>query len=247
METKIFYNFNEAMDFAESTGRTIIQDPLETRAVGSEVTHLGKELGFDIEGFSSVEPFMKVILDTDTRWNKEEKKEEECEYAQIKYRGAVLHLLDADKRYFILHQDKNKHGLGSLVCFDASYNTFRNFYSELVAPQNIGKANKTKILNWVTYADTLESEKLSWLAERNARRVKVLDNIKSHYPDAVVSPTGKDHHPLDFNAYEVEVAPENTGIVIVWQFDACGGVYRTIKTNYRTIGQIADAIDGGLR
>lgn len=228
----IFYNLNEALDFAESIGIDINSHSYqyEIRNNAGVVTTLGQKVGFDIDGFSEVVPLIYV--------------HDDAEYKELRCRGHLLHLVGTTEYYYISNVDKGKYGLSSLEFIDTSYNTFRSFRTELVAPQNIGKANKTKILNWVEYVHNLEREKIAFFEIRKERRERVIATILRQCPEARVREIGKAWNKYDFVGYEISVNPKNTGVTIKWEFDGCGGIGRTYTINYSEIGTIANAIDG---
>ena len=221
---KDFTNVNEALDYAQSIGINVhsFENLSGIRSNGAMITELGQKVGFDIDGFSEVVPL--IYVDEFTQSDGYERKE-------ITFRGQLLHLFGTKEYYYITRMDKGKYGLTPIVFLDTSYNTFKYFETKLTAPQNIGKANKTKILNWIEYANALQREKTHYWAERKERREKALESIRRNCPDAIIREVGNAFNPFDFVGYNVRIQPAESAIEILYEFDGCG----SIGTQYRVV------------
>lgn len=230
---KVFYDVNEAIDFARSVGAVNIDRfcSYELNGIGRGGTHLGLELGFDIDGFSDVKPLIYV----------HHGNEETC-YNEIRFRGYCLDVAGYGK-FFISNQGKDKYGLSSLELLDVSYNTFAYFQTELQAPQNIGKATRTKITNWAEYAINLENEKISYWQKRKDRRERAIANIRKSCPVLRVWETGKAYGKYDFEGLTMQYISDD-GLTITWEFDGCGSIGRTYGYDYTKADKLANSLDG---
>lgn len=236
MEQKIFHNLNKALDYAVSIGIDINSHSYkcDIRNNGSTITNLGQNVGFDIDGFSEVLPLIYV----------QQYEDRGEKYAEIRFRGELLHLIETDEWFYITRQDKGKYGLESARFVDTCYNTFIYFRTELTAPQNIGKATKTKILNWAEYARAIEREKLTYWQERKDRREKVLASIKAKYPSANFRRIGAAWNEYDFEGWEVTIEPNGSAIRIKYELDGCGSVGTTYSVNYTEAMELSKSIIG---
>lgn len=237
METKYFTNLQRALDYAQSIGIDTYsrENQVNIRDNGAVLTTLGQKVGFDIDGFCEVVPNIYVfdyIQMDGTR------------IQEIRFRGHLLHIFETDAYYFISNMDKGKYGLSPCCFIDTNYNTFRYFKTGLVAPQNIGKATKTKVLNWAEYADSLEREKLTYWRERKDRRERVLESIKAKYPSAPIRTIGKAFNWYDFEGYEVTIEPKGSAIRIKYELDGCGSIGTSYSVNYTEAFELSKSILG---
>lgn len=234
---KYFTNLNMALDYAESIGIDIHShsNQCDIRSNGAVTTTLGQKVGFDIEGFCEVVP--NIYVDDFTQFDGYRRRE-------ITFRGHLLHIFETDAYYQIRNMDKGKYGLAPFTFIDTSYNTFKYFNTELVAPQNIGKATKTKVLNWAQYSDTLEREKRAYWQERKDRRERVLESIKAKYPSANIRTIGKAFNEYDFEGYEVKIEPKGSAIRITIEMDGCGSIATSYSVNYSEAMELSKSIIG---
>lgn len=240
---KVFYSYNAAIDFAQSIGIDTHYFEWENRHLGGVLTNLGQSVGFDIDGFSEVLPLIYVeeYDFTDRLGHTEHRKE-------IRHRGEVLHLIEKDRYYYISNADKGKHSLSSLALINAPYRTFEYWRTELVAPQYIGKATKTKIINWAEYSDALEREKIAYFNRRKERRDNLISSITANSDPSSLQVI-KGEEPSEFFEWEFQpiviTYTADNGLQIKWELDAYGGVSRTIGRDYEKAPAFADALDGG--
>lgn len=234
---KVFYDWNTALDYAQSIGIDTAYFCRDAQWNARALTNLGLTIGFDIDGFSSVEHLIYV-----DEYDVERHGEVE-HYKEIRHRGFVLHLLESDKRYYISNRDKTKYGLTSLELLDASYNSFSFFRTELEAPQNIGKATRTKILNWADYSDAIEREKISYWQARKDRRERTIANIRKSCPVLRVWETGKAYNKYDFEGLKMQYISDD-GLTITWEFDGCGSIGRSYGYDYTKADKLANSLDG---
>lgn len=230
----IFYDVNEAIDFARSVGAVNIDRfcSYELQGIGRGVTHLGIDHNFDIDGFSDVKPLIYVYHGY----------EESC-YNEIKFLGYALDVAGYGK-FYISNQGKDKYGLSSIELLDVSYNTFAYFNTELEAPQNIGKvATRTKITNWAEYSINLESEKIAYWQKRKDKRERTMAQIRNSCPVLKVWDTGKAYGKYDFQGVKMQYV-SNDGLIITWEFDGCGSIGRTYGYDYTKADRLANSLDG---
>ena len=230
---KIFYSLNEAIDFATQQKAVNIDrfNLYETGAIGREVTRLGKEIGLDIDGFSDVRPLIYVYYGN-----------EDSSYNEIQYRGCVLKV-EGYGNYYISNMDKKKVGLSSLILLNASYSTFQSFRTALVAPQNIGKATKTKIINWCEYVNQLEAEKLRFYNERKARREKAIATLKENGVQAVS--VGQMPYEGSFEYQPMKfIHISKDGLKIVWEFDSHGFIGKSYGYDFTKADALSRTLDG---
>ena len=233
---KTFYDVNEAIAYALSVGAVNLDRfcSYELNGIGRAVTNLGVNLGFDIDGFSNVQPLIYVFHSNN-----------DPEYNEIQHRGFVLDVLGYGV-FYLSNMDKGKYGLSSLSLLNAPYQTFEYFRTELVAPQNIGKATKTKILNWCEYAKQLEEEKICYFERRKERRENVLTNILANTDSAHLK-TREGEKPFgdwEFQPVVLTYIADN-GLKIQWEFDGYGHISRTYGYDYSKAPAFADTLDGG--
>lgn len=236
MEQKIFYNLNKALEYAKTIGVDTYSHSVscDIRNNGTMITAIGEKAGFDIDGFSEVLPLIYV----------QQYEQSGEKYSEIRFRGQILHMIETDEYYYITRQDKDKYGLCSLKFVDTSYNTFSYFKTTQVAPQNIGKATRTKILNWVEYARTIEREKLSYWQERKDRRERVMKSVKAKYPSALWRTVGGAWNEYDFAGYEVTIEPKGSAIRIKYELDGCGSIGTSYSVNYTEASELSKNIMG---
>lgn len=234
---KAFTNLNMALDYAESIGIDIYSDFIqrEIRSNGAVGTTLGLKVGFDIDGYCEVVP--NIYVDDFTQFDGYRRK-------QITFRGHLLHIFETDAYYYISNKDKGKYGLSPFTFIDTSYNTFKYFTTELVAPQNIGKATKAKVLNWAQYSDNLEREKRTYWQERKTRRENVLESIRTKYPSAPIRTIGRAFNQYDFEGYEVTIEPKGSAIRIKYELDGCGSIGTSYSVNYTEASELSKSIMG---
>lgn len=235
---EIFYDENEAIDFARSVGAVNIDRfcSYELQSIGRAVTHFGKDLGFDIKGFSCVCPLIYVY-----HYDEEEMRE----YNEIRHRGFVLYV-NGYGMFYLSNMDKAKYGLSSLALLDAPYKTFEYCRTELVAPQNIGKATRTKIINWAEYARQLEGEKIAYFVRRSEKRDNIIANININAdPTSLKVRNGKEPSgDWEFQPIVITYTADN-GLTIQYEFDGYGHISRTFGYDYTKAPAFADSLDGG--
>ena len=233
---KVFYDVNEAIDFARSVGAVNIDRfcSYDVPSIGGVITNLGKTIGFDIEGFSDVKPLIYVY----------HSNEESC-YNEIRLRAYLLEV-EGYGKFVLSNMDKGKWGLSSLLFLNTSYTTFSYFKSGLIAPQNIGKATKTKIINWCEYVRQLEDEKLRYFNQRKERREKTIAAIRKSCPVLRVREGNKVYNEYEFQPIEMTyISPD--GLKICWQFGNDGSIGRSYGYDFTKADALANSLDGNLR
>lgn len=234
---KEFTNLNKALDYAQSIGIDVNSFSIQCdiRSNGAVTATLGQKVGFDIEGFCEVVP--NIYVDDFTQFDGYRRRE-------IVFRGHLLHIFETDAYYYISNKDKGKYGLTPWTFIDTAYSTFKYFKSELVAPQNIGKANKTKVLAWALYSDALEREQRAYWQERKDRRERVLASIKEKYPSAHIRTIGKAFNEYDFEGYEVTIEPKGSAIHIKIEMDGGGSIGTSFSVDYSAALELSRNIIG---
>ena len=232
---KVFYDVNEAIDFARSVGAVNVDRfcSYELNGIGRGVTKLGKDLGFDIDGFSDVRPLIYVYYGNEGNCNLEN---------EISFRGYCLDVAGYGK-FYLYNRGKDKYGLSSLELLDVSYCTFSYFKTELEEPQNIGKATRTKITNWAEYSINLENEKVAYWQKRKDRRERTMAQIRQSCPVLRVWDTGKAYGKYDFAGVKMQYISDD-GLTITWEFDGAGSIGRTYGYDYTKADRLANSLDG---